>query len=162
MGSTLSEDASADGAEKGRRSLGIMRRIRLPQRVYKVLERKTMRAGLSPRCRQHSNYARDLRLRSTPPRCKVILGSLTGPLPQQRQVKTATHKMQDDQVVVSTVRSSRRVSIFCQRLDGAEPNNGKAMKLCQTMTSLEVTVTTRRNKVCARINIRSTQESRRD
>ncbi len=39
------------------------------------------------------------------------------PLPQQRQVKTATHKMQDDQVVVSTVRSSRRVSIFCQRLD---------------------------------------------
>ncbi len=48
----------------------------------------------------------------------------------------------------------------CQRLDGAEPNNGKAMKLCQTMTSLEVTVTTRRNGVCARINIRSTQESR--
>ncbi len=84
------------------------------------------------------------------------------PLPQQRQVKTATHKMQDDQVVVSTVRSSRGVSIFCQRLDGAEPNNGKAMKLCQTMTSLEVTVTTRRNGVCARINIRSTQESRRD
>ncbi len=50
---------------KERRSLGLMRRIRLSQRVYKVLERKTMRAGLSPRCRQHSNYARDLRLRST-------------------------------------------------------------------------------------------------
>ncbi len=41
------------------------------------------------------------------------------PLPQQRQVKTATHKIQDDQVVVSTVRSSRGVSIFCQRLDGS-------------------------------------------
>ncbi len=50
---------------EGRRSLGLMRRIRLSQRVYKVLERKTMCAGLSPRCRQRSNYARDLRLRST-------------------------------------------------------------------------------------------------
>ncbi len=48
-----------------RRSLGLMRRIRLSQCVYKVLERKTMRAGLSPRCRQRSNYAQDLRLRST-------------------------------------------------------------------------------------------------
>ncbi len=50
---------------KGRRLLGLMRRTRLSQRVYKVLKRKTMRVGLSPRCRQHSNYARDLRLRST-------------------------------------------------------------------------------------------------
>ncbi len=65
---------------KGRRSLGLVRRIRLSQRVYKVLERKTMRAGLSPRCRQRSNYAQDLRLRYTS-KMQSDTRSLTGPCP---------------------------------------------------------------------------------
>ncbi len=101
-----------------------MRHIRLPQRVHKVLERKTIvrRAILQ----DAGNTVTTLKT------CAYEVHNYTSkmqsdtqianrPLPQQRQVKTATHKMQDDQVVVSTVRSSRGVSIFCQRLDGAEP-----------------------------------------
>ncbi len=66
------------------------------------------------------------------------------PLPQQRQVKTATHKMQDDQVVVSTVRSSRGVSIFC---------HATGWELSQTTTKPRVTVSARKKGECASIRV---------